>query len=631
MTKALVRDEPFVIGSGSGSQFRVPHPSLAARHAVLRWDGRQTQVAAVSDWHRVRVNGTIQLYSTKLRDNDVLRIGDFEFVFHDPMGKEDAPSPGPIAVSFRGSAVAEVPLSHGLTFGSGAKADVKLEDEALLPIHALIEQGGEGFTVVDKGGSGLLANGRFFDRRLLFIGDRLDIGERHAFVFDGCSLRLIPDGAACGMTAQRLTVSAGRHVILSDAGFSARAGEFVGIIGPDGSGKTTLLRALAGLAPGATGTVFLNRTNRNEIENPERYFGYVPRETVVHPGFTGRQTLRDAAALRLPARTPALEIEKLIRRLAEQLGMGEALDTHVRDLSKSQLKRLSIATELLSHPPLLLLDEPTSDLDPGEEMQMMRHLRELTDTGCTVVCTTHAMEHLKLMDSVEVLVAARQNGEPGATVFRGRPSALCDHFGVDALSDIYQRLPEKMPSEWRKTFDQASGQSAAAPKPSGMAVPPPERPRLRRRSALPILLLRRWKLLCSAPGALLALAGLPLAAGLLIVAAVAAEKEQGATRMLLACAAAFLMACRNAATEIVRERQIFERERYAGVRTAAYFGAKLVWLWSVSIFQQGLLFAVLRLAGPRGDAIPQFVALTGTSLIATVAGLGAAMCLRRKM
>lgn len=630
MTKALVRDEPFVIGSGSDSQFRVPHPSLAARHAVLRWDGRQTQVAAVSDWHRVRVNGTIQLYSAKLRDNDVLRIGDFEFVFHDPEGKVDAASPVPLTVGFRGAAVVEVPLSQGLTFGNGTEADVKLEDGGLLPIHALIEQGGDGFTVVDKGGSGLLANGRFFDRRLLFIGDRLDVGERHAFVFDGCALRLIPDGAACGITAQRLTVSAGGHVILSDAGFSARAGEFVGIIGPSGSGKTTLLRALAGLAPGVTGTVLLNRTDRTEIENPERWFGYVPREATVHLALTVRQSLRYAAALRLPARTPAMEIGKLIGHLAEQLAITEAMGTRARDLSRSQLKRLCIAVELLSHPPLLLLDEPAFGFDPGEEMQMMRLLRELTDAGCTVVCSTHSMENLQLMDSVEVLAAGKQNGEPGTTVFRGKPRALCAHFGVDTPSGIYQKLGEKMPSEWRKAFDQASGQSASAPKPSSEAVQPPASPRLRRRIALLPLLQRRWKLLCNAPGNLLMLLGQPLILGLLIVVAIVGGKEQSATRMFLACVAAFWMACGNAVAELVSERNIFERERYAGVGIAAYLGSKFAWLYGVAIFQTALLFAVLRFTGTHGDAAWQFVALTGTSLAATATGLAAAMCLGRK-
>ena len=622
MSKTLVRDEPFVIGSDRASQFRVPHPSVAPRHAVLRWDGRQTKVEDVSQGYRLRVNGVIKFYATQLKNDDVLRIGDFEFVFHTPESEDVILSPHPLAVQLRGTAVVNVPLSHGLTFGNGAEADVKLDDEALLPIHAVMEQSANGFTVVDKGGAGLLANGRHFDRRLLFIGDRLDVGERHAFVFDGCELRLVPNGTACGITAQRLTVSTGGQVILSDAGFSARAGDFVGIIGPGGSGKTTLLRVMAGIASGAKGTVLLNRTETTGIEHPEEYFGYVPRETIVHSGLTGGQVLHYAAALRLPGRTPAMEIDKLIGGLAAQFGISDVIDTRTDELSRGQHARLNIAVELLNRPPLLLLDEPACGLDPGEEMHIMRLLRELTDSGCTVVCTTRSMENLHLMDSVEVLASAKQDGEPGTTVFRGKPSALCAQFDVDAPSGIYQRLTEKKPSEWRKVFERASGQSAGSPKVSGEAVQPPASPGLRRRLALPTLLRRRCALLLGSPARLLPLLILPLVIGFLIAVATAGEKDPSATRLFLACVTAFWLACGNAAAEIVGERSIFDRERYAGARIGAYLGSKFVWLWGVSIVQLGLLFTVLRLGGTQGDAVWQFIALGSTALAAT--GIGSA-------
>jgi ABC-type multidrug transport system fused ATPase/permease subunit len=150
-------------------------------------------------------------------------------------------------VQFQGKRVPEVPAADGLSFGSSAEADVRLDDPSLLPVHACLARDADGFAVVDKGGAGLLANGRFFDRHRLLIGDRLDFGEQYAFTFDGFALRRIPREAGCALTAQHVAVRSRQRVILGDAGFAARAGEFAGIIGPSGAGKSTLLRILAGI------------------------------------------------------------------------------------------------------------------------------------------------------------------------------------------------------------------------------------------------------------------------------------------------------------------------------------------------------------------------------------------------
>ncbi len=628
MTKELVRDVPFVIGTASGSQFRIRHPSVAERHAVLRWDGVQTKIAAESDWHRVRVNGNIELYSVRLKDGDSLRIGDFEFLFHDPAGEEKAAGPNPTAVSFHGAATDEVALSGGLTIGAGAEADVRLDDAALLPVHAVIEQGSEGFTVADKGGPGLLLNGRLFDRQLLFIGDRLDVGARHHFVFDGRMLHLRPHGAGCGLTAQRVSVAAGERVLLIDAGLSVRPGEFVGVIGASGSGKTTLLRALAGPVRGMKGSVFLNRTNRGEIEQAGRWIGCVPREAIVHAELTGRQSLKWTASLRLPDTTPAMEIAKLIGHLAERLGISEHLDTPARDLSAHQLKRLCIAVELTGLPPLLLLDDPAAGFDADEEEKLLRLLRELTDTGCTILCTTHSTAGVPLMDGIEVLASG--GNEAGTTIFRGRPSALSAHFGVEDLPGLYGKIGERLPSEWRRIFEQQSGQSAAAPQFSAETVLPPPRPRLRGSAAFSTLLRRQLALLASAPAKLLPMLAAPVIISLVIVFAVSAERTHGVTRMVLACAAVFMLACWNAASDTVREHPIASRERAAGVPLEAWLGAKLTWHWGVSLIQQALLFCVLKSAGTKGAALPQFLLLGGAGLLATLAAIAAATLFMRR-
>jgi ABC-type multidrug transport system ATPase subunit/pSer/pThr/pTyr-binding forkhead associated (FHA) protein len=622
ITKPLVQAQAFVIGASRASDFRIPHPSIAPRHVVITWDGSDTHAEDASGGTGFLVNGQAQT-AAALRSGDVLRIGDFEFLYESTKKPaKPASADKSLLVHFRGQAVPEVPLVEGLTFGSGADADVRLDDLALLPVHATLEREASGFVIVDKGGSGLLANGRFFDRHPLLIGDRLDFGEQHAFAFDGFALRCIPREVGCALTAQRVVLRSRRRTILGEAGFSARAGEFVGIIGPSGAGKSSLLRTLAGLRSPTSGTVSLNHADVKTLPDASSYFGYVPQEEIVHLELTGRQALRYAAALRLPMRTPRQEVEKLIENLAARLGLTEHLDTLARELSGGQLKRLSVAVELLSLPPVLLLDEPTSGLDPESESQLMNQLRELTATGCTVVCTTHLMENLHLMDSVEVVSAAPTAGEPGTTIFRGKPSIARDHFEVDDFASIYERLREKKPSEWRELFlrstDENPSEPALPPEPSA----PPPRPKHRRRIALPILLRRQWDLLRSDAKNLILFAGQPVLIGLLLAVAAAGDKDQSATKLFLACIAAFWMACGNAASEIVRERAVFERERFAGLGIGAYLGAKFAWMWLLSLLQAVLLLGVLKFfGGLRGSIEWQFLALAGASLAATGIGL----------
>ncbi|MFZ4764032.1 MAG: ATP-binding cassette domain-containing protein [Roseimicrobium sp.] len=620
LTKELVLGVPFAIGASRSADFRIPHPTVARRHVTLQWDGQQTVMTDESGGLGVTLNGA-PATSGSLRDGDVLRVGHFEFLYHAPKATHPAPVTS-LTVLFRGNQVEEFPLQAGMALGCGEQADVRLHDPTLLPVHAWIQQTGNGFEVVDAGGAGLLANGKFFERHALLIGDRLDVGEHHAFAFDGWGLRRIPRESGCSVTAQNLEVVARGRTILSNAGFAAKAGDFVGIIGPSGAGKSTLLRALVGMRTPQAGTVSLNHAMVESLPDAQRCFGFVPQDEIVHLELTARQALRYTAALRMPARTPKNEIEKLINRIAAQLGLTERLDTPSRNLSGGQLKRLSVAVELLSLPQVLLLDEPTSGLDPEAERQLMRQLRELTATGCTVICTTHLMENLHLMDSVEVIAASPERSEAGTTVFRGKPSAMRAHFETEDFTGIYQRLREHAPSQWRALFEQRTGQSASTPQAPAEPATPPTRPKLKRRAATPILLQRQRDLLCSDLKNVWLLLGQPLLIGLLLALAAAGEKDQSATKIFLACIASFWMACGNAAPEFVRERAIFERERFAGLGIGAYLSAKFLWLWGVSLAQGLLLLGVLKLVGGlSGDGAWQCLALGGVSLAATGIGL----------
>jgi ABC-type multidrug transport system ATPase subunit/pSer/pThr/pTyr-binding forkhead associated (FHA) protein len=657
LSRAMQANVPFEIGHAKSASLRIPHPSVSPVHCTVLWDGRFALLRDAGSQLGTKVNGRVIANDVFLRHGDQVSVGIFTVLFEwpgqtvaDPSqdaalaeGSVDVPPataeqapPVPVlsddlTVLFRGVEVPEVPVEEGLTLGAGDQADVRLADSALSPIHAQIERDAGGFVVVDLGRTGSQANGRYFERHPLVIGDLLQFGERHYFAFDGYALRRVRDGLGAGIQASGMCVSRGRNRgwILEDASFDARPGQFVGILGPSGAGKTTLLRALIGLRKLDRGVVLVDHRSLDEIEDLSRFFGYVPQQEIVHLELTGRRALRYSALLRLPRRTPREEIDKLIDALSRRLGLLEHLDTRAGQLSGGQLKRLSVCVELLNRPPLLFLDEPTSGLDPESETELMQHLQELSYTGCTVVCTTHLMENVYLMSGLEVVAAGRDAyGLPtsGRTVFRGKPRLAREHFDVSGLSKLYRRLRDKTPEEWQRYYLEKTGVELTAPPdgPGADSATPKfhNLRRLKRRPALPILLKRQRDILLADRKNLILYIGQPLLIAALIWLTATGDHPDP-TKLFLAYIATLWLGCGNAAPEIVRERSIFVRERFVGLRPSSYLMSKFVFLGSLTILQAVLIFAVLNFfgSGLSGSAGWQLAGLVACALAATGLGL----------
>lgn len=650
---------PLTIGQAKTAGLRIPHPAVSPIHCTLTWVDSQVCLRDEGSQSGTQVNGQRISGQVPLHHGDIVGVGLFQLQLNwqqtasSPLRSSESQAasraPHPIdrpthqvaapaldvppgqSVRFRGHPVTEVPLFENLTLGYSDQADLFLPDQELSPIHAIIESEPGGFVVVDRGRTGSLANGKYFDRHPLVIGDLLQFGSRHFFAFDGFALRPVRDGLGCGLQAFGLEVSVGRHhrrrQILQSVTFDARPGQFVGILGPSGSGKTTLLRALLGLRPISNGTILLDGQNLDELPDPSRFFGYVPQQEIVHLELTAREALEFSALLRLPRRTPRHEIDKLITSLTARLGLEQHLDTRAARLSGGQLKRLSVCVELLSRPPLLCLDEPTSGLDPESETELMQQLQELSYTGCTVVCTTHLMENIHLMSSIEVVMAGRDSQgrpTPGCTVFRGKPRLAREVFDVRSLSKLYHRLKDQSPEEWQRHFEAKTGESLTAPPPPPPGLPRATQlpPRPRRRLAVPILLRRQWRILRSDWKNLGLLAGQPLLIGALI-AVVATGEDPSDKKLFLAAIATLWLGCGNAAPEIVRERSVFRREQFVGLRPSSYLLSKFLGLGLLTSLQAMLLLGLLRLLGSglEGSAAWQLTGLLASAAAATGLGL----------
>jgi hypothetical protein len=335
-------------------------------------------------------------------------------------------------------------------------------------------------------------------------------------------------------------------------------------------------------------------------------WGFVPQAEIVHAELTISRALDFAARLRFPRRTPALELRKLVLQTMSQLGLLDRAGARIGDLSGGQRKRVSVAVELLARPPVLFLDEPTSGLDPATEFKLMELLRDLAGRGCTVLCTTHVMENVYLMDQITVVMAGR-------SIFTGAPQEVRDFFAVQRLATLYDRLEEKSPDEWIRL-------TAAAPLPPVAPEQPAAVPLLRPPSALyrlGVLLRRQGAILCSDWRNPALLAAQPA----LLAALVAWVSDDSSLRLFFAYIAALWFGCSNASQEIVREWPIYRRERIAGVTPGLYLLAKLLFLGGVTGCQSLLFYFTFQLfGGVGGSPVWQVAALLLTAAAAVAIG-----------
>jgi ABC-2 type transport system ATP-binding protein len=214
------------------------------------------------------------------------------------------------------------------------------------------------------------------------------------------------------LEAHGLTKRFGSRVALSDVSVSARPGELVAVIGPNGAGKTTLLSILAGDQPADGGTV----------DRAPHEIGWVPQQV----GLYGRLTV--AENLRLFARLEGVrDVEAAVDRMLEQTGLRDRADDQVSTLSGGNRQRVNIALGLVSQPEVLLLDEPTTALDPRQRVRLWEFIRERVAAGTAVVYSTHHVQEAEVNAHRLVVLA------DGESLFSGTPRELEEAVGTQGL------------------------------------------------------------------------------------------------------------------------------------------------------------------------------------------------------
>jgi ABC-type multidrug transport system ATPase subunit len=219
--------------------------------------------------------------------------------------------------------------------------------------------------------------------------------------------------------------------ILSKAVGTATPGRMLAIMGPSGCGKTTLLSALAGQMP-QSDAITLKGTILVDGKPLKKGVGFslafVPQEDVFYSQLTVIETLRMAASFQLPEGMADEKKEERVQQVIKALSLSKCVNTIVGDnktrgISGGEKKRLSIGLELLSDPSVIIADEPTTGLDSFQAEKVMKVLRQLAQSGRTVICTIHQPKSstFALFDDIVLL-------SEGLTIYSGQVNDAESHF-----------------------------------------------------------------------------------------------------------------------------------------------------------------------------------------------------------
>ncbi|MBI5261868.1 MAG: ABC transporter ATP-binding protein [Bradyrhizobium sp.] len=189
--------------------------------------------------------------------------------------------------------------------------------------------------------------------------------------------------------ATEVTKRYGRIEAVSGISFELRQGEMVALIGHNGAGKTTLMKLMLGLIRPTQGRVqVLGEDPAAGQFSARRHLGYLPEYVSFDAMLTGRETQLFYARLKREAVAKAL-------KLLEVVGLGAAADRRVGTYSKGMRQRLGLAQALIGRPQLLLLDEPTTGLDPELRQTFYEVIQRLAFEGSTVLLSSHALTELE--------------------------------------------------------------------------------------------------------------------------------------------------------------------------------------------------------------------------------------------
>ena len=217
-------------------------------------------------------------------------------------------------------------------------------------------------------------------------------------------------------------------VAVDSISFSVEKAEFFGLLGPNGAGKTTTIRMLYGFLPSTEGSIRIFGLDiRRDWRKIKARIGVCQQDNTLDPDLTVEQNLHVFAGY---FSIPKKEASRRSLELLEFFALSHKKDAKVLELSGGMARRLILARALINQPNLLILDEPTTGLDPQSKHQVWEKLETLKEGGLTALITTHNMEEAsRLCDRLVII-------DHGNILVEGRPQELITHYAGQNVVEV---------------------------------------------------------------------------------------------------------------------------------------------------------------------------------------------------
>lgn len=634
-----------LIGRSRECDFVLDSLNASALHAAVRVTYQDTWLLDLGSRNGTYLAGnSAPIEKSRFSAADTVFFGSFEVPGHRLSAALSTFRPANVVrCTFRGN--------KPFSIGSDADNDWQLRGPGVESKHAMLTRAGGGAVLHACTPEGACWHyGNKIDRGTkIRSGDLIVFGNTRVIIAITVDVGPINDDCRVSLRISNVSVSISGKKIIEDVSLFLGAGELVGLMGMSGAGKSTLMSVANGYLPPTTGQVWLGQSDlyRN-YRLVNQWIGYVPQDDIIHSNLTVAEALFFRARLRMPNHFSNAQICAKVVETMNDLSLTECANVLIgspdrKGISGGQRKRVNLAMELLTDPPILFLDEPTSGLSSADVTTVMGLLRDLADAGRTILLTIHqpSLDAYQLLDKV-VALGRSASSKCGHVAFFGpafpdaldffRPQDRSNHRSpmpddiLDGLNGCDTKLWERKYQESRIATENTTNEVDVQP-----SLTTTHRP-LGLIRATKTLLQRTVRVKARDywySGILFLQAPI---IGLLISVVFGREAKMEATNdkwptiaaavsqsIFLVTLAAVWFGCSNAAREIVGEWSIFRRERMLNLSLVSYLLSKFICLGAFCVLQCLILLVIVsRSCDLHWPAMQAF----GILSLASLAGVG---------
>ncbi|WP_336184061.1 ABC transporter ATP-binding protein [Bacillus sp. 205(2023)] len=227
------------------------------------------------------------------------------------------------------------------------------------------------------------------------------------------------------LQAENIKKAYGKKTIVKGISFSLRKGESFGLLGPNGAGKSTTISMISGLVPLDGGEITVGGyVIGKDTNKAKQKIGIVPQEIALYPTLTAQENLVFWG--KMYGLTHG-EAKKRSAEVLEYVGLTERAKDKIETFSGGMKRRINIGAALMHKPELLIMDEPTVGIDPQSRNHILETVKQLNETGMTVIYTSHYMEEVEyLCDRIGII-------DQGEMIAIGTKNDLCSRLGGDTI------------------------------------------------------------------------------------------------------------------------------------------------------------------------------------------------------